>query len=140
MDALQEAYLTLDILDVLCKREQQQLQRHLAHRKTERYSNAPPSLPSIQDTEKEENSRCKVTTTRILKFDGKRATNKKETKLALTTGKSSAFSIGAWRQDISEGDKEESAVARGYPPHGRRMKARERQLVGETKSNRGKIT
>ena len=110
MDAQQEACLTLDILAAPCKQQQQQQLQHLhvAPPENREHSNAPPTLPSIQDTENEDINRCSVTTTKIFRDGGKKDTNKGDTKFIPLTEvfrRSSAFSIKARRQDVSAEDK-----------------------------------
>jgi len=113
MDALQVAYLTLDIL---ASPYEQQLQgRQVAQGNTGRHSNAPPSLPSIRETEKEGTDGSKVPTTRIFKDGGGKATSSEIKLLPLTKAPSrnNSFLIGAWRHDDSEENKKESTVSGG---------------------------
>ena len=77
MDALQEAYFTLELLTSPCKHEQQHLQwLQVARGKTERRSKAPPSLTSTREALKKKTNTEKVMATSACN-DAKTSTNKR---------------------------------------------------------------
>ena len=90
MDALQEAYLTLDILESSCEQQEQLQRRHLASTEGDVHPTISPV--SIRDTEKEEsNMTDKVLIKRVLSDIGMK-------NVSVADQRSSVHSIRAWRQ------------------------------------------